>query len=84
MQINDLQDRCRGLRAKAPDEWAAFVQLFADYTDETVYAVTEADASSIMTEKGRAQALTGLLRAFVTLDTQASASPPSPPTPAMP
>ena len=42
--------------------------MFQVYTAETVDAVIEADATEIMTVKGRAQACKALLQAFTNLD----------------
>lgn len=80
---SDMADRCRHLRARAPEEWNEFVKMMIEYTEETVYAVTEADAAEIMTMKGRAQACIGLTQLFTNLDKPGSAQQgtPTPGTP---
>lgn len=69
MNAESIKTTCRALRAHSPQEWQDFVNMFTEYTAETVDAVTEADAGEIMTMKGRAQVCKGLLHAFQNLDT---------------
>jgi hypothetical protein len=78
-----ITEICRHLRARAPQEWDDFVNMFNDYTAEAVDAVTEADAASIMTAKGFALANKAWLKTFLTLD-NAPLQNQSPPTPRMP
>ena len=80
MQGQDIKTPCRHLRARAPEEWQEFVNMFTEYTAETVDAVSDADAGEIMTMKGRALACKGLLQAFQSLDTPVS-QPKQAPTP---
>lgn len=84
MTDQHVKEVCRHLRARAPQEWQEFVDMFNEYTAETVDAVTEADASTIMTAKGFAQANKAWLKTFVTLDPVVHSQPQSPPTPSMP
>ncbi len=78
-----IKEACRHLRARAPQEWDEFVNMFNAYTAETVDAVSEADASTIMTAKGFAQANKAWLKTFLTLDA-ASPQQPAQPTPITP
>jgi hypothetical protein len=83
MSPTEIKEVCRHLRAKAPQEWEDFVNMFNDYTAEVIDAVTEADASEIMTMKGRALANKAWLKTFLTLD-QAPSQQPSQSAPATP
>lgn len=60
--VGRLADRALALRKAFPDLFDAFVKEFAIYADDVTVAVTEADASEIMTAKGRAQQMRSLLR----------------------
>lgn len=84
MDLQDIKLVCKHLRARAPEEWDDFIQMFNAYTAEAVDAVTEADASVIMTAKGFAQANKAWMRVFTTLDTQISTYQPSLPMSGMP
>jgi hypothetical protein len=75
MKSYDVFEPCRHLRARAPEEWQRFVEMFQVYTAETVDAVIEADATEIMTVKGRAQACKALLQAFTNLDIRQPRAP---------
>ena len=81
MQTSIVKERCRHLRARAPQEWHEFVTMFAEYTAEAVDKVTEADAAEIMTLKGFALANKAWLQTFNTLDPPASISTQIPPAP---
>jgi hypothetical protein len=83
LKEQEIKDRCRHLRACAPQEWDEFVTMFGEYTAEVVDAVTEADATAIMTLKGFAQANKAWLKTFTTLDPVATQTqgPPTPTTP---
>lgn len=79
-----IKEHCRHLRARAPEEWQEFVNMFAEYTAEAVDAVTEADAANIMTCKGFAQANKAWLNVFTSLDAPAPPITQHPPMPIMP
>lgn len=68
MQVEQIREPCRRLRARAPQEWDGFIEMLRIYVAEVVDAVSEAEASEIMEMKGRAQDCKALLRAFTTLD----------------
>lgn len=70
MNQQHVKDVCRHLRARAPEEWQEFVKMFEAYTVEVVDAVTDADAATIMTAKGFAQANKAWLKTFTSLDAQ--------------
>lgn len=63
-----FKEICLKLRNAAPEQWEMFVQMFTVYTGEVIEAVTDADASNIMTAKGRAQQCKALLRSFIECD----------------
>ena len=82
MHHQEIKDRCRHLRARAPQEWQDFVSMFAEYTAEAVDKVTEADAADIMTAKGFALANKAWMQTFLHLDTPPAPKPVTlPPTP---
>lgn len=81
MHTQEIKDRCRHLRARAPQEWQDFVTMFAEYTAEAVDKVTEADAADIMTAKGFALANKAWMQVFLNLDPPASLITPIPPVP---
>ena len=81
MHIQELKEVCRHLRARAPEEWTEFVNMFTAYTAEAIDMVTEADAAEIMTAKGFALANKGWLKLFSDLDAPVPPIPPKPPTP---
>lgn len=68
MTPEQVKEPCRRLRARSPQEWDEFVAMFHEYTAEAIDAVCQADAGEIMTQKGRALAVKGLLHAFLHLD----------------
>jgi hypothetical protein len=79
MRTLEMKECCRRLRGRAPEEWEQFVLMFNQHTAEAVDQVTEADAATIMTAKGFAQAHKAWLRLFGTLDVP-DKPPPSTPT----
>jgi hypothetical protein len=68
MNVEQLREPARRLRARAPEEWDGFVETLRVYVAEVVDAVSEAEADRIMEMKGRAQDCKALLRAWTTLD----------------
>lgn len=65
---NDLRSAAKALKSAAPEQWAAFIEIFGRYTDDVTVAVTDADAADIMTMKGRAQQCRALHRLYVECD----------------
>ncbi len=68
------------LRNSSPQEFEQFVELFAAYTEEVVFAVTEADPTNILVMQGRAQQCRALLRILRECDK----TKPTTPTPLSP
>lgn len=72
----------RALRAAAPKEWEAFVQMFDAWSTEVTVAVTNAEQNEILVAQGKAQAFLHLLRAFRDCHIQPKPKPPTtPPSP---
>lgn len=55
---------CQHLRAAAPQQWEAFVEIFDAYATEVTVAVTRAEQHEILVAQGRAKAFLHLLDIF--------------------
>jgi hypothetical protein len=74
----DFRKTVLRLRNANPEAFDQFVNYFSIYTEESLIAVSEADAATIMTMKGRAQQCRALLQLFVTCDQEGKKAEPIP------
>ena len=74
----DFRALCLRLRNASPEVWDQFVNYFARYTEESLIAVSEADAATIMTIKGHAKQNRALLHLFATCDQELKKTEPVP------
>jgi hypothetical protein len=61
-----------------PEAWDRFLNYFSRYTEESLIAVSEADAVNIMTVKGMALQNRALLKLFSECDQEVKKSEPIP------
>ena len=66
------------LRNANPEGWDQFVNYFSIYTEESLIAVSDADAANIMTVKGMAMQNRALLKLFRECDQEVKKSEPIP------
>jgi hypothetical protein len=66
------------LRNANPEGWDQFVNYFAMYTEESLIAVSDADAANIMTVKGMAMQNRATLKLFRECDQEVKKTEPQP------
>jgi hypothetical protein len=77
----DLKQACLMLRNAAPEQWDGFLRVMIDYTDRVTFAVTEADANTVLNAQGRAQQLHALLRVYHECEPKLPPAQPAPKPP---
>ena len=74
----EFKQICLRQRNASPEIWDQFVNYFSRYTEESLIAVSEAGADTIMTMKGHAKQNRALLHLFATCDQEPKKTEPVP------